>query len=33
MLAALKTPEYRQSVRNHPHFAEYPVYIAGTRVP
>jgi hypothetical protein len=33
MLAALKTPEYRQNVRNDRHFAECPVYIAGTRVP
>jgi imidazolonepropionase-like amidohydrolase len=24
MLAALKTPEYRQNVRNDPHFGEYP---------
>ena len=24
LLAALKTPEYRQNVRNDPHFAEYP---------
>lgn len=27
MLAALKTPEYRQNVRNDPHFAEYPALL------